>query len=258
MVDLSSAKAKLGRAKLHMDTANRVLKDFVGSQFYTTRIEKDSKGWLIVKVIDLKPLPPEFALAVGDAAHNLRSALDHIIFSFSTKPLTSKEERRIQFPLISKGKEYRQHRERCLSKVPATVRALVDSFQPYHRKKWPANRILEQLQAINNWDKHRALAITATLVKRATLGLEVIRGHLEISRQIIHSGPMKDGTILARFEVAKCSPDTEVKMNGKIVVVPVFYAGMPKEIFKLSVMNRLDKIRRFIENDLLPKFEALR
>jgi hypothetical protein len=262
MIDLSSAKAKLGRAKLHLIEAESIHKRFMKSQFYSARIEKDGKGRFLVKIFDLKQLPPEFALAIGDAAHNFRSALDHIIFSFSKKPLTREEERRIQFPLTTKSAAYPEQRRRCLCKVSPKVQALVDQFQPHHRRKWPNNAYLEQLQAINNWDKHRALAITTTTVKRGTLGINDRRGNLGPIKQKIYSGPLKEGAVIARFEVAKFLPDTEVDVTGQdvtgqIVTVPVFHTGMPKEIINLSVLNRLNKIGDFIENDLLPKFEAL-
>jgi hypothetical protein len=257
MVDLSSAKAKIARAKVHAEAARIILQKLVGPGFYETVPDVDRKRRLILKVVKLQSFPDEFALAVGDAMHNLRSALDHVVYACAAQPLTSKEERSIQFPLTSSRKAFLQRRNDCLPKVPTTARRLVDRFQPHHRKKWPENRLLGQLQAVDNWDKHRRLSITATHVKRSELQVNLISGEAHVTKQVTYSGRVKVGTVLARFDMANVSDDAEAHVSGKLVVIPVFGAGMPKEVFGLSVLNRILKIGGFIENTVIPQFEAL-
>jgi len=75
VVDLTGAKAKLGRAKFHTEAAKTILSAYVAGGFYRTVAEEDRKGRLLVKAINLQQLQPHFALAVGDAAHNFRSSL---------------------------------------------------------------------------------------------------------------------------------------------------------------------------------------
>jgi hypothetical protein len=257
MVNLSSAKAKLGRANLHIEAVGKIMQSFMSPDFYTVMPEEDSKGRLLVKVVTLKQLPPEFSLAVGDAAHNMRSALDHIVYAFATQPLTGNEERRIQFPITSSVKSWRDNWRRWLPKVPSRARAIINRFQPHHRRKWPENRLLGQLQAVNNWDKHRRLAITASFIKRNEFTIQIAQGTAQLSVQKVYRGPLKVGTVLARFDVSNRSEDAQVHMKGQAVLIPIFGIGMPKEVSGLSVMNRLRKISAFIEKSVIPQFEAL-
>jgi hypothetical protein len=257
MVDLTSAKAKIARAKVHAEAAGRILQKFVGPDFYEAVPEADRKRRLIVRIVKVQTFPAEFALAVGDALHNLRSALDHVVYACAAQPLTSKEERSIQFPLTSTRKAYLLRRNEWLPKVPRNARALVDRFQPHHRRKWPENRLLAQLQAVDNWDKHRRLSITATHVKRSELRVNVVTGDAQVTKQVIFSGRVKVGTVLAKFDMANVSEDAQAQVSGKLVVIPVFGVGMPKEVFGLSVLNRMLKIGRFIETTVIPQFEAL-
>jgi hypothetical protein len=68
---------------------------------------------------------------------------------------------------------------------------------------------------------------------------------------------MKEGTVLAKFEIVNRSADAKVKVTGKVVVVPIFDKGMPKEVVGLSVINRLRKIDGFIETSVIPEFESI-
>lgn len=202
-------------------------------------------------MISINPMPPEFALTVGDAAQNLRSTLDHIVFAFATKPLSSQEERSIQFPLTSRKKNFIDRRDDWLPSIPQRVRALVERLQPYHRRKWPETKFLGQLQAINNWDKHRSMSITSTRVKRSTINIE------GIAQQVNFHGRLKVGAVLTRFQLREGTVNTNVKVNGEIVVVPIFDKGMPKEVVNLSVVNWLRNVGRFIETSVIPQFEGL-
>jgi hypothetical protein len=74
---------KVKRAKKHVDEINGMLTDFAQSDFYTLRIEHDADRLINFLCIDTD-IPElhlnEIALAIGDAAHNYRSALDHLWF----------------------------------------------------------------------------------------------------------------------------------------------------------------------------------
>jgi hypothetical protein len=197
----------------------------------------------------------DFALSVGDAAHNVRSALDHIVFAFANRPLTPSEERSIQFPITSKSANFQQRRHIWLPGVPLRVRSLIEQLQPYHRRKWPDTKMLGQLQAIDNWDKHRRLSITANRVKRCNSDI-AITGDAAVAKQVTFSGRMRDGKVLAPFEMAHRASNAHVMVRGKIVVVPIFDAGMPKEVFNVSAATFLMLATNFIEGTVIPLFEG--
>jgi hypothetical protein len=257
MADLSSARHKLKRAKLHTEAAHALVRQAIAANIYAVILDVDGKGRPVVKVSELRELPADFALLVGDAAHNLRSALDHIVYALAKPPLSPDEERSLQFPLTSKRETWRKHWRSWLPRVPVKARTLINGFQPYRRKKPRDNMLLAQLQTINNWDKHRRLSIVGTHVKRSNLTIEIGEGGARTTKQINYSGPIKKGTVIAKLDVADASKGARMKMTGKLVVIPVFGERSQKEVFGLSVINRLNRISTYIEGVVIPKFEAL-
>lgn len=104
--------------------------------------------------------PPILGLLAGDAAHNYRSALDHLAFALCMAgaggTLDEKEARRIQFPIRREaggdawpGSKY----------VSEAVAAAIEALQPHHEQE-PLNNPLAWVSEFDNHDKHRVLSLT--------------------------------------------------------------------------------------------------
>lgn len=73
-----SAKLKVERAKHHISNLQTVFDAFIVKNPYTLTISNDTNsGDTTIDVSLNEPLPPVLALIIGDAVHNLRTALDH-------------------------------------------------------------------------------------------------------------------------------------------------------------------------------------
>src|SRR5262245_4875042 len=73
-----SAKLKLQRAKDHIDGLALAFRTFIESNPCAFSIDHDTKTNLVtLDVTFSKPIPSQISLIVGDAVHNLWSALDH-------------------------------------------------------------------------------------------------------------------------------------------------------------------------------------
>lgn len=72
-----SALAKIERAENHIDDLHEAFQAFLKGHPHTINDGVDQSGRLTLSVSFGGPLPVEFALIVGDAAHNLKTALDH-------------------------------------------------------------------------------------------------------------------------------------------------------------------------------------
>jgi len=225
MNDLTSAKAKLERARFHVDDAGAIYKKFVARRFYTITKRQHPDGWHTFEVATLESWPIDFALAVGDAAHNLRATLDHIVFASAVKPLTPREERKLQFPFIADPDEFTRRSADMLPKIPTAAIDLIESYQPYHGAQRPACAFLAQLNTLDNWDKHRALAITYSRIKRSDF--RAATNDALIARRVNFAGPLEVGTELTRFKLQNGATRADVQMQGKVVVVPTFGKGMP-------------------------------
>jgi hypothetical protein len=68
-------RLKIKRANQHIGELNESLNAFVKTDFCRISLENNG-GKYIVKMDTTKPLPCEWPLIIGDAIHNLRSALD--------------------------------------------------------------------------------------------------------------------------------------------------------------------------------------
>lgn len=254
MSTLDSARAKVARAEQHLKEAKTIADAFIQSDFYGIRGKQDSKGRLCILIDRVSQMPSEFAILIGDAANNLRSALDHIAFVFA-KPKTVKEEEAVQFPLISKGKDFRSSSIRRLPGVQRRVRAAIERLQPYHSKKNPNVKLLWYVQAINNWDKHRSLTATVagmvTSEYRVTFNPRkvVLLSHTTYNRII------EVGAVIARFEMGKPEHGAEVNVNTKLSAIPVFDKGMPEKLHKIPAVGVLSAAHDFVRDDVLPTFE---
>jgi|SRR5580704_486461 hypothetical protein len=121
----------------------------------------------------LKPLDDLLLWGVmfGDAIHNLRSALDHLVWQLvlvnKKRPSGSN-----QFPICDTGANYwsagwkdgkktPSTRERRLEGVSDAHKALIDEAQPYRARVPPsAIHALSALRDLSNYDKHRLVHLT--------------------------------------------------------------------------------------------------
>jgi hypothetical protein len=109
--------------------------------------------------------PPldEWALILGDAIHNLRSALDVLVWAHvDTAALNDKQARQIAFPVWSEREAWDGGAARVLRTVPNDVVGRIEECQPFRRP--PSERAgdgLHLLNGLDNTDKHR-LALTAS------------------------------------------------------------------------------------------------
>jgi hypothetical protein len=102
---------------------------------------------------------PEWALIVGDAVQNLRSALDHLMWQLAKRHLsrvpTEQEAKSIQFPEVRRVKDFAGNR--YLRYIDTTDVARLKPYQPYKRLNRGELHPLPKLIRLSNIDKHRRL-----------------------------------------------------------------------------------------------------
>lgn len=252
---LEGMERKLGRSADHINAFYGLSQDFFKTNFYRTRGEQDSEGRLVEVVTEVDPMPPDWGLFIGDAAHNLRSVLDHVMWLLA-KPVTEEEAKRVQFPLYSDPDRYIEDAkriERMMPGVPPGVEAIVESLQPYNSGQWPETALLGQIQAIDNWDKHRTLLVTATNSEIARL-TTTITGNASLVAEERFAGELKPGAILARVEIANPSRGDKVHMETEATFVPVFDSRMPEQIRGRPILKLFGDAGQFIQGEVIPKF----
>jgi hypothetical protein len=79
------ASAKLRRAREHTGDLERDLSRYVNADTYPVEVVTGSSEFeRVVRVLSAPEIPCErWALMIGDAVHNLRSALDHVVWQLA-------------------------------------------------------------------------------------------------------------------------------------------------------------------------------
>ena len=144
----------------------------------------------------LKPLPDDLPLIVGDALHNLRDCLDHLIFAISRKnpTLTAADEESVSFPIWDWAVKLDAQPIRFLN-WPATAEVCYLAPEPTHLPN--SEHPLWLLNKMNNRDKHREVAFKPAARASHSLGI----GNARIERMAVYGNqPLQTGTRVTLLE----------------------------------------------------------
>ena len=108
---------------------------------------------------DPPEVPVDYSIRIGEIAHNLRSALDHLVWQLvlTNGGCPGKSN---QFPICRDEKEFRKNADRKLEGVASIHRGCFEEFQPY-RGNGGIGAHLSMLNIICNIDKHRRLNVVS-------------------------------------------------------------------------------------------------
>jgi hypothetical protein len=160
-VSFVGAHAKIERAKEHIRDLDRETAAFLALNPYKVTpefyVEHNATAYFLD---ECQPIPVHIPLLAGDAAHNLRTALDYLAYSLIPKGASSTPETHIYFPICKGLEEYRTESVRKTKGMPKEAKERIDAFKPYAGGD---NRLWE-LHQLDIIDKHRLLMTTATIV----------------------------------------------------------------------------------------------
>lgn len=199
------------RANEHLAELDTLGQRWAARVSYTLRLEVHNSNVLVARMFDLANADPpiQMALVAGDAVHNLRSALDHLVYEFAVAGAASGE--RSEYPIFEDARVYGRDVGGRLEGVPEDVCERIESAQPFHLRDgdvWrkpsgPAdplaiNAALRVIRRLDNTDKHR-LALSGT--GRAPARAPTFRGVRAAAGSFsARSIPLQDGQELFRIQ----------------------------------------------------------
>jgi hypothetical protein len=186
--------------------------------------------------------PPQLGTIVGDFFHNLRSALDAVVYALavSTKPsLTERERRRIGFPITLSPDAFNHSKIRF---VPAAAQEQIERVQPYH-DPYPAEDPLWLIQSFNNIDKHREVLLVPALSMGSIRS--ALPKPIEDSDHAL--GPFEDGAELARYTFPEPKPEVDLEFTG------MFDVSFGDRVLPAGIDMRL--MLEHVRDSMLPNFE---
>ena len=165
-------EAKLERAQQHLETLRGLIDEFMATYPYEVgRTIEDGGRRHIYRFNKYEPTPTTVSVVIGDCVHNIRSALDHTVFSLATSgakaqgnSLSDIEERSVQFPVSLTENDFNTQLSRGrLPQVDPKAIDYIRRVQPF-RVKDPDHHPLAAVSKLDNIDKHRELSVIASSV----------------------------------------------------------------------------------------------
>lgn len=151
-----------GLAHLNDLQDRMLLWDSAGHVWADLTLDDTRKHVESVLRVDVPPPLSEMSLLLGDAVHNMRSALDGLAWELcNLEGKSPAHPRQVYFPAAMNEAEWKSA-ARNLASMPATYLERIRQVQPFLAAP-PQTALLAVLAAMSNQDKHRGMiAATAT------------------------------------------------------------------------------------------------
>ena len=264
---LDRIRIKTEWAKEYIRNLERRIARFHDSNPYEVRAEKDAHSPNeILRIKLVRKIPDELACIIGDAVHNLRSALDHLVWQLVEAHGAMPPDERHMFPVSETLAKYQSagSRRRIDGVHPGAVN-LIDQSKPYaggQGEFWT----IHYLDII---DKHRLLLLTGFV----NSGLETRvtdKSQRESAAQGVHwpgtpvvhrfaSNPPGVPIMLeygAEIQFAKVTVmTTGLPMEVDVEMKPLFDVAFadPEIVKGEPVVPKLQELAQFVEG-FIPQF----
>jgi hypothetical protein len=242
MRPLDACEAKIARAGEHLDSVRSIWRAFLDGEPYGMPFTSDASKPHTIEVIALPFDDPPIALsiALGDFAHNARSALDHLVCRF-VDPASLRDDLPNAFPIYTSREAFVQDLTPRVAKrarrallrgiEPSSLQwQLIESVQPYQADHLASRHALLILAELSNRDKHRALnaAFAAPDWARFDASIKWDEDVAPVTvRHLVSPGePIAVSTPLAEYVFDPMGPIPDMYVDGLLPLEPVFDYGV--------------------------------
>jgi hypothetical protein len=255
---LDGVHAKLARADDHFNAIQQAIYRTVdpSAQLIPGEFDADGPQYLFRSQRD-SPKPTWLSPLIGDCVHNLRAALDYLVWELVHITGTTGSTK-TEFPIFTNVALYRAHAPQKIRGVPPEAEAIFERLQPFYGPNsdpfspdWrdPLDEPLAYLYDLERWDKHRALNVTQDLLAANLVGFEQLGIHTSPARSVLH-GRFERGAVIARAQVRADHPQVDVYLSASFDIA--FDRNGPAG--GEEVIQTLDDIRQTISRMVLPAF----
>lgn len=143
-----------------------------------TKQESDASGtvWNVTRIASVNELPDRWGLIVGDALHNARSALDHLVCALAREN-GAVSVRENAFPIFLKAPDearLKKMRSKQLGGLTALDRKRIERMQPYKKPSAARSKRLATLGTLDNLDKHQIVTPAQLAPRKSAVGHEIV------------------------------------------------------------------------------------
>ena len=251
-LDLSSAHAKVARAREHLESFEREFAALPDERkpyaFTIGQINED--GWVSIFVTANPVLNHRFGTIASDAVHNLRCALDYIVTELVEKSPRAKLCKAHQFPIYDDRDRYtKEVGDEKTARPKGCLRGVVHGLknvwavQPFHGNADASGHPLFIVNRFSNADKHRIITQPRAVPGKVEVVVPEHDGRVIDMRpgddEPVEGAKNKFETMRIRF--ARPFP-TYIRYNPSVGVVleiatPEF-DGQPLKVIELYILER--------------------
>lgn len=255
---LDACRAKVQRARFHVaELRQAILKDIESAPYRVVGHSNEATSEVII-VAEANPtftgIPIHVPLIAGEAAHQLRSALDHLVWQLvAVNTGLPPSGNKSGFPIFRAEAGYVKRAAAMIAGVSDEAAHRIRSAQPFLAGA-NADRVLTWvLQELNNADKHRLIPVTIDhtsvvhvhLRKRDGTVIEVLAVQEELRE------PLSHGVEIVRLPVAAIEDGDSLDVPFAFDVAFERIGGVERH----PATQLLDEIVNYVER-LIESFEA--
>jgi len=247
---------KLTRAEVQLNALEREFDSIREAKLYSFLPEIYDEGRThIYKAVNPPPVGQYWGAQIGEIAHSLRTALDHLAWQL-VLAAGNVPNNRTQFPVcntkptrrVVKCLPYPRKREglRISGKVPRRAFTIIEAVQPYNGTY--EGLFIDAINSLDIFDKHRELIVTTTAVYLGSTHWD------EDGRTVtmkFTGAPIEDGKVVAivKYDPPQLEPDPNLEFTPYIT----FSKGGPfgGQVAFSFLWNHW----AFLANDFFPRFD---
>jgi hypothetical protein len=205
---LASSLLKLQRAAVQITAIDGEIQAFLKRNPYRLARDLDHEAGYVRVVGRVREKCPDWiSVLVGEAVHNIRSALDYMVWDLVVAQTGSiRTGNKAGFPVFLSEAGYKDRGKPMLKGTSGKPRAVIDKEQPCYTGEG-ADSLLWQLQELNNWDKHRCLQLGGASLRQLTGRFEFpeiqVAGAMT-GQTFRRPGPFNDGDEFLRTTFHGC------------------------------------------------------
>lgn len=168
-----------------------------------------------------EPPTQDWSLTAGDIIHNMRSALDNLVYALAVahSGIPSEEQARtLQFPICDNAGEF-EKRNRNIARLSSAAQADVVAIQPYNNQREGFRHPLAVLRDLSNIDKHRHITVAYGEVDPSVQLASPELGQEGIGLTRLNANPL-DGMVVASWRFESPAPhDIDARMRARLTVL---------------------------------------
>lgn len=162
-----------------------------------------------------------WGLLLGDGVHNLRSALDHVVYALARSMPGNDPPanfRQLQFPICSSDEAFKGNRWHIKS-LTKEMQASIERLQPYNRRQPNGFAPLEWLAFLDDVDKHRILHLMAIGIRPNMFNTFDIGANPGTFKAELANRTTMEGAPFLRITLTEPNPDMYVDLHMSTSVV---------------------------------------